>query len=101
MSELRAPFGAESGAVEESGAALPRNPVLITEQRVLFATAAAMPLQPAKSARRWAVEARAIRARLRATFATFSNEARPKRRRYPSGNDFLEDSRMAREMLGL
>jgi len=73
MSELRAPFGAESGAVEESGAALPRNPVLITEQRVLFATAAAMPLQPAKSARRWAVEARAIRASLRATFATFSN----------------------------
>lgn len=101
MSELRAPFGAESGAVEESGAALPRNPVLITEQRVLFATAAAMPLQPAKSARRWAVEARAIRASLRATFATFSNEARPTRRRYPSGNDFLEDSRMAREMLGL
>src|SRR6201999_4120761 len=100
MSELRAPFGAEWGAVEESGAVLPRNPVLITEQRVLFATAAAMPLHPAKPARRLAIEARAIGASLRATFATFSNEAQARRRRHPSRNDFLEDSRMAREMLG-
>jgi hypothetical protein len=101
MSELRAPFGAESGGVEESGEASHRNPVLITEQRVLFATAAAMSLRPANPARRWAVAARAIGASLPATFATFSNEAESKRHRYPSRNGFLEDSRVAREMLRL
>jgi hypothetical protein len=101
MSEFLAPFGAESNAAEESAKVLPRNPVLITEQRVLFATAAAMPLRPAKPARRWAIEARAIGASLRATFATSSNEAQPKRRHYPSRNGFLENSRMAREARGL
>jgi hypothetical protein len=29
------------------------------------------------------------------------NDARPKRQHYPAGNDFLADSRMAREMLRL
>ena len=99
MSELQAPFGAERGAVEKSAEALPGNKVLITEQQVLFATAAAMPLQAAKPARRWAVEALAVGASLRAKFATSSNEAQPKRRHYPSRNDFLEDSRMVRAML--
>ena len=101
MSELPAPFGAEPGAVKPAAEASPRNPVLITEQQLLFATAAAMPLQPAKPAHRWAVEARAIGASLRATFAASSNEAQPKRRRYSSRNGFLEDSRTARELLRL
>jgi hypothetical protein len=74
---------------------------LITEQQVLFATAAAMPLQPAKPARRGAVAARAFGASMRATFATSSNEAQPKRRHYPSRGGFLEDSRIARQMLSL
>ena len=97
MSESLVPFGE---AVEHDAAEVsPRVPVLITEQQVLFATAAAMPLQPAKPARRGAVAARAFGASMRATFATSSNEARPKRPHHPARNDFLEDSRMAREML--
>jgi hypothetical protein len=101
MSELLARFGARPDTVEKSAEASSRTPVLITEQQVLFATAAAMPLQPATPSRRLTVAAGAIGASLRATFATSSNEARPKRRQYPSRNDFLEDSRMAREMLRL
>ena len=103
MSELLAPFGASrrwSNNLPTSEAA-PRTPVLITEQQVLFATAAAVPLQPAKTGRRWVEAARAIGASLRAAFVTSSNEARPKRRHYPPRNDFLEDSSMAREMLRL
>ncbi len=104
MSELLAPFGASPEVVEQPAdvsEASPRTPVLITEQQVLFATAAAVPLQPAKTSRRWAEAARAIGASLRAAFVTSSNEARPQRRHYPSRNDFLEDSRMSREMLRL
>ncbi|HYZ66938.1 MAG TPA: hypothetical protein VE666_03885 [Mycobacterium sp.] len=101
MSELLAPFGAPpepepSAGVEEST----RTPALITEQQVLFATAAAAPL-PAKTRRRWIGAVIALGASLRAVFATSSNESQPKRRHYPSRNDFLEDSRMAREMMRL
>jgi hypothetical protein len=70
---------------------------LITEQQVLFGTAAAMSLQPAKPAHRWALAARSIGA----TFTTFSNGVEPKRRHYPSRDGFLEDSRMSREMVRL
>jgi hypothetical protein len=71
---------------------------LITEQQVLFATAAAMPLHPARLSRRWTESAQAAGASLRAAFVTSSNGVQPKRRQYPSRNGFLEDSRMAREM---
>jgi hypothetical protein len=81
--------------------AAPRTPVLITEQRVLFATAAAVPLQPAKIGRRWIEAVRAIGGGLRAAVVTSSNEARPRRQHYPARNDYLEDSRMAREMFRL
>lgn len=103
MSELLAPFGAPPDAVEQPAdvEASPRTPVLITEQQVLFATAAAVPLHPAKTHRRWTESARAIGASPRAAFVTSSNEDRPKRRHYPPRNDFLEDSRMAREMMRL
>jgi hypothetical protein len=104
MSELLAPFGAPPEAVEQPAdiaEAAPRTPVLITEQQVLFATAAAVPLQPSKTGRRWVEAVRAIGASLRAAVATSSNEDRPKRRHYPARNDFLEDSRMAREMMRL
>jgi hypothetical protein len=101
MSELLAPYGASPEGVEppaDVAEASSRTPVLITEQQVVFATAAAVPLQPAKTSRRWAEAAHAIGASLRAAFVTSSNEARPKRRHYPSRNGFLEDSRMSREM---
>ncbi len=53
MTELLTPFGASPDVVEQPAditEASPRTPVLITEQQVLFATAAALPLQPAKTA---------------------------------------------------
>ncbi len=102
MSELLAPLGAPPEAVEQLAnvtEAAPRTPVLITEQQVMFATAAAVPLQPAKIGRRWIEVVRGVGAGLRAAVVTSSNEARPKRPHHPARNDFLEDSRMAREML--
>jgi hypothetical protein len=101
MTELLAPFGAPPEAIEQPADvadAAPRTPVLITEQQVLFATAAALPLQPAKTSRRWTELMRAIGASVRAAFVTSSDEAPPARRHYPAGNEYLEDSRMAREM---
>jgi hypothetical protein len=74
---------------------------LITEQKVLFATAAALPLQPAKTSRRWTEVVRAIGASVRAAVVMSSDEARPKRQHYPARNDYLDDSCMAREMLRL
>jgi hypothetical protein len=75
--------------------------VLITEQQVLFATAAALPLGQPKTSRRWTGTVRAITASVRAVFATSGDDARPKRRQYPPRTDFLQDSRMAREMMRL
>jgi hypothetical protein len=100
MTELLVPLGAASDAVKQPAAveASPRTPTLITEQQVLFATAAAVPLQPARTGRRWTESARAF---LTAAFVKSGNESQPKRRHYPSRNDFLENSRMAREMMRL
>jgi hypothetical protein len=104
MTELLTPFGASPKTIEQSAdiaEASPRTPVLITEQQVLFATAAAVPLQPAKTGRRWTEVVRAIGASVRAAFVTSSDDAQPKRRHYPARNEYLEDSRMSREMLRL
>jgi hypothetical protein len=100
MTELLAPLGAPADAVKQRATveASPRTPVLITEQQVLFATAAAVPLQPARTGRRWIESAWTF---LTAAFVKSGNESRPERRHYPSRNDFFEDSRMAREMLRL
>jgi hypothetical protein len=100
MTEFLVPLGAASDAVKQPAAveASPRTPTLITEQQVLFATAAAVPLQPARTGRRWTESARAF---LTAAFVKSGNESQPKRRHYPSRNDFLENSRMAREMMRL
>jgi hypothetical protein len=104
MSELLAPLGAPPEVVEQLAdvtEAAPRTPVLITEQQVMFATAAAVPLQPAKIGRRWIEAVRVIGAGLRAAVVTSSNEARPKRQHYPARIDYLEGSRLAREMFRL
>ena len=69
MSELLTPFAVTPEVVEQPAdiaEASPRTPVLITEQQVLFATAAALPLQPAKTSRRWIEVLRAIGASVRA-----------------------------------
>jgi hypothetical protein len=104
MSELLTPVAASPDMAErlvDVTEASPRTPVVITEQQVLFATAAALPLQPAKTSRRWVEAVRAIGAGLRAAVVTSSNETRPKRQHYPARNEYLEDARMAREMFRL
>jgi hypothetical protein len=114
MSELLTPFGDPPEATEDPAnpaeVAAPSAPaaadeatstsVLITEQEVLFATAAAV--APTKSRRRWSDPVRVIGAALRAMFVrSADDDTPPKPRHYPSRNDFLEPSRMAREMYRL
>ena len=100
MTELLAPFGEPRKVAKppETVEAPPRTPVLITEQQVLFATAAAVPLRPTRTSRRWF---EAVRTYLATAFVKADSERQPKRRHYPSRHDFLEDSRMAREMMRL
>ena len=64
---------------------------LITEQEVLFSTAAAVPV---RRNRGWT---RALTA-IRGAFITKAADSAPKRRHYPARLDYLEHSRMAREM---
>jgi hypothetical protein len=101
MSELLAPLGASPDVTAEpvdpaqsTDAEVTSTLVLITEQEVMLATAAAVPLQPAKVRRR---STDVIGEAVRAMFASSTAEPR-KRRHYPPRNDFLESSRMAREM---
>jgi hypothetical protein len=68
---------------------------LITEQQVLFSTAAAVALPPAKT-RRWSDTVYAISGALRATFA--ASEKQPARRHYPKRHAWLDNALMAREM---
>ena len=68
-------------------------PALITEQEVVFSTAAAI---PARRTRAWTPAS--IAAAVRGVFATSSADARPERRHYPPRATYLEYSRMAREM---
>ena len=99
MTELLASFGATPEVAGRRAAVeAPRTPVLITEQQVLFATAAAVPLQPEQTGRRWTG---AVLALLTAAFVKADNTTQPKRRHYPSRQAYLEDSRMAREMMRL
>jgi hypothetical protein len=74
-----------------------RTPILITEQEVALATAAAVAV-PSTTTRRWAEAIRIALAAIRGMFATSTAHSRPARRHYPPRNDFLEHPRMAREM---
>ncbi len=74
-------------------------PTLITEQEVVFGTAAAL---SARSTR-WRTRLARVRAVIfavpaRMFVAAAAEDSPPKRRNYPSRSDFLENSRMAREM---
>ncbi|MBV9514157.1 MAG: hypothetical protein JO280_08985, partial [Mycobacteriaceae bacterium] len=64
----------------------PSAPTLITEQEVMFSTAAAV---PARRQRWWT---------RRGASAAKPTDSAPKRRHYPARMDYLEHSRMAREM---
>ena len=73
-------------------------PTLITEQEVIFGTAAA--LSP-PSTRWWTRVAPVLAVILAAPtrmFVTTAADSQPNRRHYPPRLDFVEDSRMAREM---
>lgn len=72
-------------------------PTLITEEEVVFSTAAAV--RPS-STRWWTRAVRVLVGPTRMSVTTAA-DSRPKRRHYPPRLDFLEDSRMAREMLRL
>ena len=64
-------------------------PALITQQEVVFSTAAATSLRPATISRHLIDAIRGVGAAL---------QPRPARRRYPQRNSYLEHGRMAREM---
>lgn len=68
---------------------------LITEQQVLFSTAAAVALPPAKT-RRWTDTVSAVGTALRAMFA--ASEKPPARRHYPKRHVWLDNALMSREM---
>jgi hypothetical protein len=68
---------------------------LITEQQVLFSTAAAVALPPAKT-RRWSDTVDAVSTALRAMFA--AAEKRPARQHYPKRHAWLDNALMSREM---
>ena len=64
-------------------------PVLITQQQVVFSTAAAMSSRPGSISRRLIDAIRVVGATLHRP---------PARRHYPQRSSYLEESRMAREM---
>ncbi len=68
---------------------------LITEQQVLFSTAAAVALPPVKT-RWWSDTVHAVSGALHAVFA--ASEKPPARRHYPKRYDYLENALMSREM---
>jgi hypothetical protein len=68
---------------------------LITEQQVLFSTAAAVALPPAKT-RRWSDTVSAVGTALRAMFA--ASEKSPARQHYPKRHVWLDNALMSREM---
>jgi hypothetical protein len=68
---------------------------LITEQQVLFSTAAAVALPPAKT-RRWSDTVHAVGTALRTMFT--ASEKPPARQHYPKRHVWLDNALMSREM---
>ncbi|HUH68471.1 MAG TPA: hypothetical protein VLZ05_06065 [Mycobacterium sp.] len=87
---------AESGPPAVDTSQRPPTPVLITEQEVVFGTAAAVSVPPAKTRRRW------LGAELIAAIRRMSLTAPDKPRQHhplsPSTRSSLEAARMSREM---
>ena len=79
-------------AVESVTEEVTQTPVLITEQEVVFSTAAAVPVRPTKTRR-------GLIAVLRGIFVNPTASAEKPRRHYPPRrNSVLEHAAMAREM---
>ncbi|MGB6207049.1 hypothetical protein [Mycobacterium sp.] len=72
-------------------------PVLITEQEVVFGTAAAVRPQPS-TLRRWAEATRVLLASMERALVVSPHDDRQKRRDYPKNYAFLERASMARAM---
>jgi hypothetical protein len=70
-------------------------PALITEQQVLFSTAAAVALPPAET-RQWRDTVSAVGTALRAMLA--ASEKQPARQHYPKRHVWLDTAAMSREM---
>jgi hypothetical protein len=87
----------EAVALEQASPA----PVLITEQQVRFATAAAAAVPALPSTTHWWTRSRRSVVAAFSVSRTAEEDSRPPRRHYPPRNDFLEDSRMKREMYRL
>ena len=86
--------GGRAGVEPVVGAAASRVPVLITEQEVMFSTAAVVTVPSKKTA-----GARIALLRLRRPFTSSTPDERAaKHRHYPHHYDFLEQALMAREM---
>jgi hypothetical protein len=86
-------------ALEESRERLVSRPTstetaLITEQQVLFSTAAAVALPPART-RRWHD---IVHAAASAVGSWFANAAKPPKPVYPKRHGWLENATMSREM---
>lgn len=72
-------------------------PVLITEQAVLFGTAAAVRARPTTT-RRWTEATSIVLGPIHRMLATLASDARPARRHYPKRYAYLEHACLAREM---
>jgi hypothetical protein len=94
-SEVRTPSPEEpvTPAIETEPAATHSEQVLITEQEVMFGSAAAATV-PVKSHSRWIAALRWICGRS-------DWQVDPARRRRPARSSYLENARMGREMLHL
>lgn len=82
---------------EPNDEAVTSAPGLITEQEVVFATAAAVRTRPTTT--RWWTEATlVVLGAIHRMFATLASNARPGRRHYPKRYAYLEHACLAREM---
>ena len=70
-------------------------PILITEQEVLFSSAAAVSISSKKTAGQWIA---LLRARVACSRVRQAHERAAKHRHYPQHYVFLEQALMAREM---
>jgi hypothetical protein len=102
MTVLREPNrvkGVQSEAAEAKAApeAMPPAPITITEQEVLFSTAAAVPVR-SRTIRWWSKVTGVALAAVHRTFLTSTPDGVKPRRHYPQRYEFLESARLAREM---
>ena len=86
--------GGRAGVEPVVGAAASRVPVLITEQEVMFSTAAAVTVPSKKTAEQWIALLRPRRLFMHSR----ADERAAKHKHYPRHYAFLEQALMAREM---